>query len=229
MTLLQYIQYKQYIQFMPHLHKQVNYIRYQIYLSNRSNRSNISKTPQNVWYNSICWIFTSRSRAGKVAWFFIVCTSLDKYLQKIFKFRPAKKIRHKTYNCGEFVWSFSFHGNVFLLVWIWSEYQEYLYIFSFSDHSFKLGEPYFLSFFACMPCHRHLPHPWLLLPLEGLPIHEQGDHQENHLPWLPKSLSLSAKGPWDRSQLRLDEDGKDEPDGRANRNIDREGGQDIHS
>ena len=67
-----------------------------------------------------------------------------------------------------------------------------------------------------MACHRHLPHPWVILPLEGLPVHEQGDHQEDQLPRFPESLGLFAEGPWDRSQLRLDEDGKDEPDGYAN-------------
>ena len=47
---------------------------------------------------NLCHISGNRSRTGKVAWFFIVCASLAKYLQKI----DPTKIRHNWCNFSSF-------------------------------------------------------------------------------------------------------------------------------
>ena len=91
------------------------------------------------------------------------------------------------------------------------------------------GHNFSPNLFASVPCYCRLPYPWLLLPLDGLPIHEHGHHKENQLAWLPQSLGLSPEGPRDRSQLWPAEDGKHEHHWSTKGNIGCGGHQDIHS
>ena len=170
---------------------------------------------------SISWnlVIQNRTRTGKVAWFFIVCTSLAKYLQKMNIVLYVQLV-------GKFLLALS---NILVIFFGWFEvslFHSSCYILLMSKSVAFWPLP---SFFANISCHRHLPDTWLLLQLGRIPIHEHCYNQEDQLIGIPKSLRLFAKRPWDCSELWLEENSKHEHHRTTKGKFDCGGNQDIHS